>query len=139
MPVNIVRRVAGHEKASTTLDRYTHTPEDYADRVRLTFADDPLTFRPSPHPVDPEDGPSPGLEGEPKRDDPRRGEDGGRRGPAPGGSSRTTQRSRGGATAEGLSVVREDETPVVSTVCLSEPGYVEWCSLHSLLNSSRRV
>lgn len=95
VPVNIVRRVVGHEKASTTLDRYTHTPEDYADRVRLTFADDSLTFRPSPHPVDPEDGPSPGLEGEPKRDDPRRGETGAVGGSAPGGLSRTTRRSRG--------------------------------------------
>ncbi|WP_235966249.1 hypothetical protein [Micromonospora rubida] len=45
--------MAGHEKASTMLDRYMHTPEDYADRVRLTFADDSLTFRPSPRPVDP--------------------------------------------------------------------------------------
>ncbi|MCN0178498.1 tyrosine-type recombinase/integrase [Salinispora arenicola] len=95
VPVNIVRRVVGHEKASTTLDRYTHTPDDYADRVRLTFADDSLTFRPSPHPVDPEDGPSPGLEGELKRDDPRRGETGAVGGSAPGGLSRTTRRSRG--------------------------------------------
>ncbi|MDG4760757.1 site-specific integrase [Micromonospora sp. WMMD710] len=53
VPVNVVRRVVGHEKASTTLDRYTHTPEDYADRVRLTFADDSLTFRPSARPADP--------------------------------------------------------------------------------------
>nr|WP_255474690.1 hypothetical protein [Micromonospora sp. AMSO12t] len=36
-----MRRVVGHEKASTTLNRYTHTPDDYVDRVRLTFADFP--------------------------------------------------------------------------------------------------
>ncbi|WP_431905618.1 hypothetical protein [Micromonospora carbonacea] len=29
------------------------TPDDYADRVRLTFADDSLTFRLSPGPADP--------------------------------------------------------------------------------------
>ncbi|WP_405114450.1 tyrosine-type recombinase/integrase [Micromonospora sp. NBC_01405] len=76
VPVNVVRRVAGHEKASTTLDRYTHTPEDYADRVRLTSADDSLTCRPSPRPTDPADSPPPGPEEDPKRDDPRRGETG---------------------------------------------------------------
>ena len=37
----------GHEQASFTLNRYTHAPEDYEDRVRLAFeasADFPLTF-----------------------------------------------------------------------------------------------
>ncbi|MET9301918.1 tyrosine-type recombinase/integrase [Micromonospora aurantiaca] len=76
VPVNVVRRVAGHEKVSTTLDRYTHTPDDYADRVRLTFADDSLTFRPTSYPADPGNAPSPAPEGEPQRDDPRRGETG---------------------------------------------------------------
>ncbi|MGN9811138.1 tyrosine-type recombinase/integrase [Micromonospora sp. BQ11] len=95
VPVNVVRRVVGHEKASTTLDRYTHTPEDYADRVRLTFADDSLTLRPSPRPVDPGDAPSTGPEGTRNRDDPRRGETGVVEGSAPGGLSRTTQRPRG--------------------------------------------
>ncbi|MDG4790494.1 hypothetical protein O7626_32055 [Micromonospora sp. WMMD1102] len=46
VPVNLVQRVMGHEQASTTLNRYTHTPDDYADRVRRTFADDLLTFEP---------------------------------------------------------------------------------------------
>jgi hypothetical protein len=29
VPVNVVQRVMGHEQASTTLNRYTHTPDDY--------------------------------------------------------------------------------------------------------------
>ncbi|WP_199716633.1 hypothetical protein [Micromonospora musae] len=36
----------GHEQASTTLNRYTHTPDDYAVRVLDAFtlpADDLLT------------------------------------------------------------------------------------------------
>jgi integrase len=33
VPVNVVRMVMGHEQASTTLDLYTHTPEDYEQRV----------------------------------------------------------------------------------------------------------
>ena len=46
VPVNLVRRVMGHEQASTTLDRYTHTPADYAARILDAFtlpADDLLT------------------------------------------------------------------------------------------------
>jgi integrase len=46
VPVNIVRKVMGHERTSTTLDRYTHTPADYAHRVRDAMdapADFPLT------------------------------------------------------------------------------------------------
>jgi hypothetical protein len=38
VPVNVVQRVMGHEQASTTLNRYTHTPVDYADRVLAAFA-----------------------------------------------------------------------------------------------------
>jgi integrase len=33
LPVNVVRKVLGHEQASTTLDIYTHTPDDYEQRV----------------------------------------------------------------------------------------------------------
>ncbi len=47
VPVNAVQRVMGHANASTTLDRYTHAPTDYADRVRAEFedhTDDLLTF-----------------------------------------------------------------------------------------------
>jgi integrase len=47
VPVNVVQRVMGHEQASFTLNRYTHAPDDYEDRVRLAFeasADFPLTF-----------------------------------------------------------------------------------------------
>ncbi|MFD6696897.1 tyrosine-type recombinase/integrase [Micromonospora aurantiaca (nom. illeg.)] len=96
VPVNVVRRVAGHEKASTTLDRYTHTPDDYADRVRLTFADDSLTFRPTSHPTAPGNAPSPAPEGEAAKGRPPSGGDGGRlvvrlR----GGRAEPTQRLRG--------------------------------------------
>jgi hypothetical protein len=35
--INLVQRVMGHEQASTTLNRYTHTPDDYADRVLAAF------------------------------------------------------------------------------------------------------
>ncbi|MGW0503033.1 tyrosine-type recombinase/integrase [Micromonospora sp. NPDC003241] len=40
VPINLVQRVMGHEQASTTLNRYTHTPDDYAARVLAAF-DDP--------------------------------------------------------------------------------------------------
>lgn len=57
VPVNAVQRVMGHANASTTLDRYTHAPIDYADRVRAALddlADDPLTF-PGPDDLDEDD------------------------------------------------------------------------------------
>jgi len=34
LPVNVVQRVMGHVRASTTLNLYTHAPEDYDERVR---------------------------------------------------------------------------------------------------------
>ncbi|MFG2070531.1 hypothetical protein ACGFKZ_27060 [Micromonospora tulbaghiae] len=37
MPIGLVQRVMGHEQASTTLNRYTHTPDDYAARVLAAF------------------------------------------------------------------------------------------------------
>jgi len=37
VPVNIVQRVMGHEQASTTLNRYTHTPDGYDQRVLAAF------------------------------------------------------------------------------------------------------
>lgn len=48
VPVNVVGRLMGQEQISTTADRYTHGPRDYADpRVRQVFAalaaDDLLT------------------------------------------------------------------------------------------------
>ncbi|MEH1123721.1 tyrosine-type recombinase/integrase [Micromonospora sp. CPCC 206061] len=57
VPINVVQRVMGHEQASTTLNRYTHTPDDYADHVRKALADDPLTFQPpgDPQGTDDED------------------------------------------------------------------------------------
>ncbi|MEU5549157.1 tyrosine-type recombinase/integrase [Micromonospora sp. NPDC047793] len=95
VPVNVVRRVVGHEKASTTLDRYTHTPEDYADRVRLTFADDPLTFHPPSGLTDSKETLSPGPAAEGERDDPRRGETGVVEVRLRGGRAEPAQRLRG--------------------------------------------
>ncbi len=46
VPVNVVQVALGHEHASTTLNRYTHRPKDYHDRLRAALtdpADDPLT------------------------------------------------------------------------------------------------
>ncbi|SCL22826.1 Site-specific recombinase XerD [Micromonospora nigra] len=46
VPVNVVQAVMGHEQASTTLNRYTHTPADFHRLVRGVFAapaDDLLT------------------------------------------------------------------------------------------------
>nr|WP_245714728.1 site-specific integrase [Micromonospora inyonensis] len=106
VPINIVQRVMGHEQASTTLDRYTHTPDGYADRVRQTFADDLLTFRP----LTPSQERGSGAEGgadqerepERKKGRPPSGGDGGRRGVRlRGGLSRTRSAVTGGATAEG--------------------------------------
>ncbi|MET8307742.1 tyrosine-type recombinase/integrase [Micromonospora sp. NPDC005173] len=37
VPINLVQRVMGHEQASTTLNRYTHTPDDYAARALEAF------------------------------------------------------------------------------------------------------
>ena len=37
VPVNVVQRVMGHEQASTTLNRYTHTPDDCSVRVLAAF------------------------------------------------------------------------------------------------------
>lgn len=34
VPINLVQRVMGHEQASTTLNRGTHTPDDYAEKGR---------------------------------------------------------------------------------------------------------
>lgn len=46
VPVNVVQRLMGHEKASTTLDRYTHVPRGWDTRVRESFADFSLTSEP---------------------------------------------------------------------------------------------
>jgi integrase len=37
MPVNVVQRIMGHQKATTTLNLYTHAPTDYDQRVRDAF------------------------------------------------------------------------------------------------------
>ncbi len=56
VPVNVVRRLMGHEQMTTTLNRYTHDARDYEDvRVRDVFsglaADDLLTFEGPDDPV----------------------------------------------------------------------------------------
>lgn len=43
VPVNDVQKAPGHERASTTLDRYTHASEDRDQRVKDAFADFLLT------------------------------------------------------------------------------------------------
>jgi integrase len=43
VPVNDVQKALGHERASTTLDRYTHGSDGQDKRVRAAFADDSLT------------------------------------------------------------------------------------------------
>lgn len=51
VPINLVQRVMGHEQASTTLNRYSHTPADYAARILDAFAlpaDDLLTSAAEP-------------------------------------------------------------------------------------------
>ena len=39
VPINLVQYVMGHERASTTLDLYTHAPSGHGDRLRAVFAD----------------------------------------------------------------------------------------------------
>ena len=46
VPINLVQRVMGHERASTTLNRYTHTPDDYAARVLQAFEDSAASLLP---------------------------------------------------------------------------------------------
>jgi integrase len=46
LPVNDVQRVMGHERASTTLDMYTHASNHGDDHIRAAFADDSLTPEP---------------------------------------------------------------------------------------------
>ncbi|MEU4716141.1 tyrosine-type recombinase/integrase [Micromonospora purpureochromogenes] len=64
VPVNIVQAVMGHQQASTTLNRYTHTPADFHESVRRVFggsADDSLTTKDDPQsggePAEDEDRP----------------------------------------------------------------------------------
>jgi len=65
VPVNIVQTVMGHEQASTTLNRYTHTPDGHGQRVRAAFDSSPAAFS-----LPPEDQ-SDDQEGEQTTDDRR--------------------------------------------------------------------
>lgn len=56
VPVNIVQKVMGHEQASTTLNRYTHTPDDYSARVRAAFSDPAASTLPMEDEPDQADG-----------------------------------------------------------------------------------
>lgn len=52
VPVNVVQRVMGHEQASTTLNRYTHTPDDFGQRVRAAFEGlAPFSLPPTSEPI----------------------------------------------------------------------------------------
>ena len=51
VPVNDVVAVMGHEKASTTLNLYTHRSPDRDERVRKALADDLLTPGPDEVPI----------------------------------------------------------------------------------------
>ncbi|GIJ47375.1 hypothetical protein Val02_42610 [Virgisporangium aliadipatigenens] len=58
--MNVVQRVMGHQQASTTLNRYTHAPADYDERVREALdaaADNLLTFGPDEVPKGNEEPP----------------------------------------------------------------------------------
>lgn len=44
VPINDVQRAMGHERASVTLDRYTHRSDHQDEHVRGAFADDSLTL-----------------------------------------------------------------------------------------------
>ncbi|MEV6373813.1 tyrosine-type recombinase/integrase [Micromonospora musae] len=84
VPINLVQRVVGYEQASTTLNRYTQTPDDYATRVPNAFTlptDDLLTTAretPSAGSLDEDEGGVVTWAAVliPERDDPRRGETG---------------------------------------------------------------
>ncbi|MGH3814567.1 MAG: tyrosine-type recombinase/integrase [Pseudonocardiaceae bacterium] len=53
VPVNIVQRVMGHEQASTTLNRYTHTPDGYDQRIRDAFSGSaPFALHPVAEPAE---------------------------------------------------------------------------------------
>ncbi|MFV2101949.1 tyrosine-type recombinase/integrase [Micromonospora sp. LOL_024] len=135
VPVNVVRRAVGHEKASTTLDRYTHTPDDYADRVRLMFADFPPVARPGP----PGRGTFTWPGTEPGKGRPPSGGDGGRRRFGSGGVEPNPLSGHGGCDRRGSASCTSRENSPCKQVCLSGPVYVEWCNLHSLRNRVRRV
>ncbi|MBM0257082.1 tyrosine-type recombinase/integrase [Micromonospora sp. 4G55] len=67
VPVNVVRAVMGHEQASTTVNRYTHTPAISTSRCAGSSAGlltIPLTAEEDPQsggkPMKDEDSPSPG-------------------------------------------------------------------------------
>ncbi|MEV4761059.1 tyrosine-type recombinase/integrase [Micromonospora chokoriensis] len=60
VPINLVQRVMGHEQASTTLNRYTHTPDDYAARVLEAFDGSAASLLPptaETQPLEGRDGP----------------------------------------------------------------------------------
>lgn len=76
--INLVQRVMGHEQASTTLNRYTHTPHDYAARVLEAFDGSAASGRGNAAGGPPRRGRrrpvTCGGALPPERDDPRRGE-----------------------------------------------------------------
>ncbi|WSG05397.1 hypothetical protein OG989_09310 [Micromonospora sp. NBC_01740] len=130
-----MRRVVGHEKASTTLNRYTHTPDDYVDRVRLTFAD----FPPGAPADRPRRSASTWSGALPGKGRPPSGGDGGRRRFGSGGVEPNPLSGHGGCNRRGSACRTRCEHSSHQQVCLSEPVYVEWRLLHSARNNVRRV
>jgi integrase len=55
VPINDVVTVMGHEKATTTLNIYTHQSADRDKRIRNAFADSSLTDEPTTGSEDDED------------------------------------------------------------------------------------
>jgi integrase len=55
VPINDVAKVMGHEQASTTLDRYTHSTADRDRRVLASFAAYSLPPAPTGAPNNEED------------------------------------------------------------------------------------
>ncbi len=56
VPINVVQKVMGHEQASTTLNRYTHAPDDYGERVRAALnGPAPFSLPPAAEPAESDD------------------------------------------------------------------------------------
>jgi len=150
VPVNAVRKVMGHEQTTTTLDLYTHTPDDYQERV-LAALDGPAAFSLRSTEEGPEE--DQGDEDEngvclrehagarfgPQKDDPRPGGDGGRRERLWGGRA-VPLSGHGGCNRRGLCGARG----VRALLCLSRQirgilGFAACRRKHAGRNPMRRV
>ncbi|MCO1595550.1 site-specific integrase [Micromonospora sp. RHAY321] len=126
VPINLVQRVMGHEQASTTLNRYTHTPDDYAARVLEAFDGSAASLLP-PTAETPSLG---GLDGQeddllwrayPGKGRPPSGGDGGRRKVRLRGGRAEPLSGHGGCNRRGSVCFRRYENSSCEQVCLSGP------------------